>query len=90
LCFLGDATVALAVLINTGIVGAALGVYGAALLPYLPHLPLEWGGLAAGAAGWRVARREGSSARARLLLAVLAGVALLAAALLEVYATPHR
>ena len=33
-------------------VGAALGAYGAALLPYLPHLPLEWAGLALGASAW--------------------------------------
>ena len=43
---------------NTLPVGAALGAYGAALLPYLPQLPLEWAGLALGASAWLVQRRR--------------------------------
>jgi hypothetical protein len=38
-------------------VGAALGAYGTALLPYVPQLPAEWAGLALGSGAWLVQRR---------------------------------
>ncbi len=46
------------IIVNTLQVGAALGAYGTALLPYIPQLPLEWGGLALGASAWLVQRRR--------------------------------
>jgi hypothetical protein len=75
---------------NTLPVGAALGAYGTGLLPYLPHLPLEWAGLALGASGWALQRRQPlERAEAVVLLGVLASM-LICAASVEVLATPHR
>jgi hypothetical protein len=71
-------------------VGAALGTYGALLLPYIPQLPLEWAGLALGASAWLVQRRRTITSRERLVwLALIAGV-LLCAAVLETVAVPHQ
>jgi hypothetical protein len=76
--------------VNVLPVGAALGAYGVALLPYAPQLPLEWAGLACGASAWLLQRRRA--------LTVTQGVALLAAtvsvltgaAAVETLAVPHR
>jgi len=77
-------------IINSLQVGAALGAYGAPLLPYLPQLPLEWGALALGASAWLLQRRQTLTVPEGLgLLALTAGVLLLAAAL-ETVAVPHR
>jgi hypothetical protein len=85
-----DTMVAACVFANVLPVGAALGAYGAQLLPYLPHLPLEWGSLALGASGWLVQRRVALTVREGLgLFAVIAGV-LVCAAILETVAVPHR
>jgi hypothetical protein len=73
-------------------VGAALGTYGARLLPYVPQLPLEWAGLALGASAWLVQRRRPLSVplHERLVwLGLTAGVLLLAA-VLETVAVPHQ
>lgn len=73
-------------------VGAALGTYGAALLAYVPQLPLEWAGLALGASSWLVQRRCPLIVplHERLVwLASTAGVLLLAA-VLETVAVPHQ
>jgi hypothetical protein len=73
-------------------VGAAIGTYGAALLPYIPQLPLEWAGLALGASSWLVQRRRPLIVplHERLVwLALTAGV-LLCAAVLETVAVPHQ
>ena len=84
-----DTLVLACMLANVVPVGAALGAYGTALLPYVPQLPLEWAGLAAGYAGWLVQRRRPLTARARLAwLALICG--LLAAGVLETAAVPHR
>jgi hypothetical protein len=75
---------------NTLPVGAALGAYGAPLLPYLPQLPVEWGGLALGASAWLVQRRRALTVAEGLgLLALIAGI-LLCSAALETVAVPHR
>jgi hypothetical protein len=75
---------------NTLPVGAALGAYGMAVVPYLPHLPLEWAGLALGTSSWLVQRRSTLSVHERVVwLALTAGV-LLCAATLETVAVPHR
>ncbi len=71
-------------------VGAALGAYGAALLPYIPQLPLEWAGLALGAGSWMVQRRRVVTAREGLVWFALIAVALVAAATLETFGVPHR
>jgi hypothetical protein len=75
---------------NTLPVGAALGAYGAAVLPYLPHLPLEWGGLALGASGWLAQRRAALTVSEGLGLFVLIAGVLVGAAIVETVAVPHR
>lgn len=75
---------------NTLPVGAKLGAYGLALLPYLPHLPLEWGGLALGASAWLVQRRTALTVREGLGLFVLIAGVLVCAAIVETVAVPHR
>jgi hypothetical protein len=87
---LADTLVVACLLVNTLVVGAALGAYGAPLLPYIPQLPLEWAGLALGTGSWLVQRDHELTTRQRLVwLALTAGVLVLAAAL-ETAAVPHR
>jgi hypothetical protein len=85
-----DGLLTACIIVNTLQVGAALGAYGAPLLPYLPQLPVEWGGLALGASAWLVQRRRALTVAEGLgLLALIAGV-LLCSAALETVAVPHR
>jgi len=84
---LGDLITAAIMVANAALLGAALGSWGERLLPYLPHLPLELAALTCSSAAWW-SRREHPRALWRSAVAVLC-LALLAA-LLEVYATPHR
>lgn len=77
-------------LANTIPVGAALGTYGTVLLPYVPQLPLEWAGLAAGYASWLAQRTRPLSARERISWLVILSGLLLAAAAVETSAVPHR
>lgn len=70
-------------------VGVALGAHTPALLPYLPHLPLEWAAIGIGAGAWLHARRRSLGGRELAALTVLAAVALIGAAVLETYATPR-
>lgn len=84
-----DVLVLTTLVANTAPVGAALGAYGLELLPYLPHVPIEWAGLALGASAWAIQRR-----RAMTVLegaAIGAGVAalLLVAAAVETWCVPH-
>lgn len=75
--------------LNGALVGAALATCGPALVPFLIHLPLEWLALSLGAAAWLTASHalRGRGDALRLALATL--VAVIGAALLEVYATPR-
>jgi hypothetical protein len=85
-----DGVLLACIILNTLPVGAALGAYGTAVLPYIPQLPLEWGGLALGASAWLTQRRRPLTVPEALgLLALTAGV-LLCAAALETVAVPHR
>lgn len=76
--------------LNTILVGAALGRYGPPLVPWLPHLPVEWAALAVAASGW-LGARSGAIAGGRALASrlVLFLALLLTAAALETYAVPH-
>jgi hypothetical protein len=51
---LADGAVLANLLVSGTLVGGAVGGYGVRVLAFLPHLPLEWAGLAMGAAGWAV------------------------------------
>lgn len=74
---------------DAALVGVALGAYGARLLAWLPHLPLEWAALAVGVLPWLAARR-GQRRRVDLLAPLAACfVLLLAAACVETWLTPH-
>ncbi len=75
---------------NTLPVGAALGAYGVAVVPYLPHLPLEWGGLALGVSSWLAQRRWALTVREGIGVFALIVCVLLCAAALETFAVPHR
>lgn len=71
-------------------VGAALGAYGPALLPYVPQLPLEWAGLAFGATAWLVQRDRALTVREGLAVLTITAVVLLCAASIETFAVPHQ
>jgi hypothetical protein len=85
-----DCALLACILVNTLPVGAALGAYGAPLLPYIPQLPVEWAGLALGASGWLLQRRRALTAREGLVLLALIACVLLGAAAIETVAVPHR
>jgi hypothetical protein len=85
-----DGVLLACIIANTLPVGAALGAYGTAVLPYIPQLPLEWGGLALGASGWLVQRRRALAASEGIGVFVLIACVLLCAAALETVAVPHR
>lgn len=77
------------VAVNTSLVGAAMVVGGAAIWPYLVHLPVEWAALALSTTAWVLAT-DGDMDRRRLAWVTAGFVVLLAvAAVLETYAVPH-
>lgn len=86
----GDLLVGGCVAVNALPVGAALGAYGRALLPYVPQLPVEWAGLAAGAGWWLCARRRAPGRRDALAWAGAVAAVLLVAALIETWGVPCR
>jgi hypothetical protein len=87
---LADWLVLACVAANVAPVGAALGAYGAALLPYIPQLPLEWGALAVGAGLWLQNRRRALSFRECIGRFAVVVCLLLCAAVMETAAVPHR
>lgn len=84
-----DALVAVVMVGNTSLVGAALGTYGSRAVPWLVHLPAEWAALAIAAHGFRHRRASLCSARAGFQQLAAAVLALAAAAVLESFATPQ-
>jgi hypothetical protein len=90
----GDLIVAAILASNALRIGLAFGRWQARLLPYLPHLPLEYTAAALATSAWlstrqRAARRRSLDTRAIGVCAAGSTVALLAAALVEVLLTPH-
>jgi hypothetical protein len=85
-----DGLLVACIIANTAPVGAALGAYGTALVPFIPQLPLEWGGLALGASGWLTQRRVALTVKQGLAMFALIACALLCAAIVESVAVPHR
>lgn len=78
---------------NAALVGLALGRWQDRLIPYLPHLPIEYLAIAAAAGAWLVVRRRGDhrgALRASAGYAIATVVLLAIAAVVEVLATPHR
>lgn len=85
-----DGVLVACLIANTAPVGAALGVYGTALLPFIVQLPLEWGALALGASGWVAQRRAALTIQQGLAIFALIASAILCAAIVETVAVPHR
>jgi len=85
-----DSLVVGCALANTLPVGAALGAYGARLVPYIPQLPLEWAALAAGYCSWIHQRREPLNATQRFTWLALTTALVIGAAVIERAAVPHR
>lgn len=85
-----DALLTAALLVNTLQVAVAIGAYGAAVLPFLPQVPFEWAGLTLGASGWGCQRRAPTTRAQRVHAFVLVMALMLAAAVLETFAVPHR
>ncbi len=85
-----DGVLLACIILNTLPVGAAVGAYGASLLPYIPQLPLEWAGLSLGASAWLVQRRQVLTVSTGLRLLALTAGALLSAAVVETVGVPYR
>ncbi|MHB1572088.1 MAG: hypothetical protein ACYC0H_23180 [Solirubrobacteraceae bacterium] len=87
----GDAVVAAILTANATTVGLALGRWRAALVPFIPQLPIEYLAAATAAAAWLGARRHsGGDGHVRTLILASATFAFTAvAAVLEVLLTPH-
>ena len=91
--YVGDAAVSLVLGANAVQVGLALGRWQGRLLPYLPHLPLEWAAAGIAAGVWLYARTdsdEDDRGRSFVVQAAVTVAALAAAAAMEVLLTPHR
>lgn len=85
-----DVAVALNIAMCAVLVGSAIGGYGSRTVAFLPQVPLEWAGVAVGAAGWTVERSWPLRRHERAVAAgVLVGLLAVAAAI-EVWVTPHR
>ena len=87
---IADTALLACIMANTLPVGAALGAYGAPLLPYVPQLPLEWAGLAVGASAWLIQRRGPLTVRERLALLALTSAWCSGPPVVETFAVPHR
>lgn len=70
---------------NAAIIGMAIAAYGARLLPFVPHLPLELLGLALPASAWAAARRSATPRVAKVAGGTM--VVLSIASGVEAYAT---
>ena len=83
----GDAVVAAILAGNAIAVGLALGRWHAALIPFLPQLPVEYLAAATAATAWLDARRHRTGTTLRSAAATLTLTA--TAAAIEVLLTPH-
>lgn len=86
----GDLLIVAIVLVNTLSVGVQLGRWRAALIPYVPQLPLEWAALAIAAGAWLTVRNGHRETRQIAYLAALTVLLLAGAATVETFATPHK
>jgi hypothetical protein len=86
----GDVAIAAILTVNCVIVGIQLGRWQGRLLPYLPHLPLEFSALACSTCTWLIARDDTKRRRELAVLAVAMIALLTGAACLETWVTPHR
>ncbi|HEY5195236.1 MAG TPA: hypothetical protein VIJ39_15380 [Solirubrobacteraceae bacterium] len=87
---LADGAVMANLLVSGLLVGGAVGGYGVRVLAFLPHLPLEWAGLALGAAGWTTDRGRRINQHERIMTVALIVIMLLCAAIIETRLVPYR
>jgi hypothetical protein len=87
---IGDVAIAAILAVNCITVGIQLGRWQGRLLPYLPHLPLEFSALACSTCAWLIARDDAKRRRELTVLALATMALLIGAACLETWATPHR
>jgi len=87
---IGDVAIAAILTVNCVTVGIQLGRWQGRLLPYLPHLPLEFSALACSTCAWLIARDDTKRRRELTVLALATIALLIGAACLETWATPHR
>jgi hypothetical protein len=87
---IGDVAIAAILTVNCVTVGVQLGRWQGRLLPYLPHLPLEFSALACSTCAWLIARDDTKDQRELTVLALATIALLIGAACLETWATPHR
>lgn len=87
---IGDVIVLADLVVTPFVVGAALGVHGTALVPFLPHVLIEWAALSTAVAAW-LSARDSTSMSWRALTGYIAAVLALtiAAAIVETIAVPH-
>ncbi|MDQ6807546.1 MAG: hypothetical protein M3065_21930 [Actinomycetota bacterium] len=86
----GDLAVAAILALNCIPVGIALGRWQGRLLPYVPHLPIEFSALTCSTCAWLIARDNSKRRRELAVLALTTVTLLIGAACLETWATPHR
>jgi hypothetical protein len=86
----GDVIIAALTAYSTLAVGLAIGRWRWALAQYLPHLPFEWAALSLAIAAWLLARKHAVDWPGLAGLGGAIVVLLIAAAVLETWATPHR
>jgi hypothetical protein len=86
---LGDGLIVAIALLNGVSVGLEIGRWQLTLLPYIPQLPIEWTALAVSTAVWLHARTHSPAPVSTIRLAALALALTIAAASVEVLATPH-
>lgn len=86
---IGDAAMIVLTAVSAVTVGIALGRWRGRLIPYLPHLPLEWAALTAAGAAWLLVRTGHAPTRQLVALGAVTLVLLCAAAVVETWATPH-
>lgn len=84
----GSGFLALVLVPQLLIVGAAIEAYGLPLAAFLPHLPIEWAALSLSAAVWIASTRSPISGRQLLFAYAVVFAALLVGSLVEVYLTP--
>jgi hypothetical protein len=85
-----DTVLGVAYLANAAQFGVALGAYGTRLLAWIPHVPLELCALAVSAGAYLAARQRQLTARQLCGSAAIAGLLVIAAAIVETWAVPHR
>ena len=83
-----DAAIGALLVVNVGTVGVAIAVHGAAIAPWLVHLPLEWAGFAIATAAYGQARSAPLCWSQLQRYALAAAAALTLAATVESFLVP--